>query len=122
MRTTLCLALLLTAAGCASNQAPSKAPESAPAEATQANTAPAAQPSAVSDPAAAPVKGKAKGSGGATNKDGKVCRTESVTNTRLKTKTVCLTPDEWTAREEAAKDAFRETNKSPMHPRLDSGG
>ena len=51
------------------------------------------------------------------NKDGKVCREETVTNTRLKNKKVCLTPEEWFARSEAAKDAFRETNRSPNNPR-----
>jgi hypothetical protein len=121
MRTTIYLALLF-AAGCASApetpSAPAAGAQSATAGQTTAQTAPAGQ---ASQTQAATAK-KASGGGGVANKDGKVCRTESVTNTRLKTKKVCLTQEEWMAREEAAKDAFRDTAKSPRHPRLDSGG
>jgi hypothetical protein len=125
MRTTIYLALLI-AAGCASAPETPSAPAAAQsatagqttAQTATAQTAPAGQASQTQ----APTAKKASGGGGVANKDGKVCRTESVTNTRLKTKKVCLTQEEWMAREEAAKDAFRETAKSPRHPRLDSGG
>lgn len=42
--------------------------------------------------------------------DGKqlLCKQETVTNTRLKNKKVCLTEDEWLARTGNARDAFRE--------------
>jgi hypothetical protein len=113
MRTTIYLALLV-AAGCASAPTTPPAPASSAQSATaQSESAPTAQTAATK---------KASGGGGAANKDGKFCRTESITNTRLKTRKVCLTAAEWSSREEAAKDAFRETAKSPRHPRLDSGG
>jgi hypothetical protein len=51
-----------------------------------------------------------------------VCREESVTNTRLKNKKVCLTRAEWRAREEAAKDSFRDANRHGVPPRSDGGG
>jgi hypothetical protein len=114
MRTTIFLALFV-AAGCASTPATPPAPAAPGAASATAQSQPAAS-------AQTAATKKATGGGGAANKDGKVCRTESVTNTRLKTKKVCLTPEEWMAREEAAKDAFRETAKSPRNPRLDSGG
>lgn len=42
--------------------------------------------------------------------DGKklICKKESVTNTRLRDKKVCLTPEQWQARTNNAKDSFRE--------------
>jgi hypothetical protein len=133
MRTTIGL-ILLVAAGCASapsEQAPATAApvvkaESAPAPvpATSVAKAESAQAAQTSQTAQAQTQAAkpAKGGGGVANKDGKVCRTESITNTRLKTRKVCLTPEEWQARSDTAQDAFRETAKSPMHPRLDSGG
>ncbi|WP_129781482.1 hypothetical protein [Peristeroidobacter soli] len=46
--------------------------------------------------------------------DGKkiICKQESVTNTRLKNKKICLTQDEWTARTNNAKDGFKEALNS----------
>jgi propanediol dehydratase small subunit len=42
--------------------------------------------------------------------DGKklVCKQESVTNTRLKSKKICMTPEEWQARTDNAKDGMRD--------------
>lgn len=42
--------------------------------------------------------------------DGKklVCRQESVTNTRLKNKKICMTPEEWQARTDNAKEGLRD--------------
>ena len=42
--------------------------------------------------------------------DGKkmICKQESVTNTRLKNKKICLTPEQWQARTDNAKDSFKE--------------
>ncbi|MBL8269685.1 hypothetical protein [Steroidobacter sp.] len=42
--------------------------------------------------------------------DGKklLCKQETVTNTRLKNKKVCLTEDEWLARTGNARESFRE--------------
>ena len=54
--------------------------------------------------------------------DGKklICKRESVTNTRLKDRKICLTEDEWLARTSNAKDGFREAaSKSEFIPRVD---
>jgi hypothetical protein len=40
-----------------------------------------------------------------------VCKTESVTNTRLKDRKVCLTKEEWSARTDSARDAFQDTKR-----------
>lgn len=40
-----------------------------------------------------------------------VCRQESVTNTRLKSRKICLTQAQWAERSDNAKDAFRDTMK-----------
>ena len=37
-----------------------------------------------------------------------ICKQESVTNTRLKSKKICLTPEQWQARTDNAKDSFKE--------------
>jgi hypothetical protein len=37
-----------------------------------------------------------------------ICKQESVTNTRLKNKKICLTPEQWQARTDNAKDSFKE--------------
>jgi hypothetical protein len=37
-----------------------------------------------------------------------ICKQESVTNTRLKNKKICLTPEQWQARTDNAKDAFKD--------------
>jgi hypothetical protein len=46
--------------------------------------------------------------------DGKkiICKQESVTNTRLKNKKICLSEDEWLARSSNAKDGMREAMRS----------
>jgi len=46
--------------------------------------------------------------------DGKkmICKQESVTNTRLKNKKICLTEAEWLARSNNAKDGMRETMRA----------
>lgn len=46
--------------------------------------------------------------------DGKqlICKQEGVTNTRLKTKKVCLTPEQWQARTDGAKDGMREAMRA----------
>jgi|GEM_PF-764201 len=41
------------------------------------------------------------------NKNGKVCKREDVTGSRMP-KRVCYTPDQWEARERAAREAVRE--------------
>jgi hypothetical protein len=97
MRKTLSL-IVLGIAGCASSPPQPSAP---------ATTAPAGQ-------AESAQTAQASGSGGVTNKDGKVCRMESVTNTRLKTKKVCLTPEEWFARSNTAQDAMNDMTKSQL--------
>ena len=38
-----------------------------------------------------------------------ICKQESVTNTRLKSKKICLSQDEWLARTNNAKDGVRDT-------------
>jgi hypothetical protein len=42
--------------------------------------------------------------------DGKkmICKQESVTNTRLKNKKICLTEEQWQARTDNARDSFKE--------------
>jgi hypothetical protein len=42
--------------------------------------------------------------------DGKklVCKQEGVANTRLKSKKICLTPEQWQARTDGAKDGMRD--------------
>lgn len=37
-----------------------------------------------------------------------LCKKEGVTNTRLKSKKICLTPEQWQARTNNARDAFQE--------------
>ena len=50
-------------------------------------------------------------------KNGKVCQYEDVTGSRMK-KRVCHTPEQWAARERAARDMVRELDrKSPGGPR-----
>lgn len=46
--------------------------------------------------------------------DGKklVCKQESVTNTRLKNKKICMTPEEWQARTDNAKDGMRDAARA----------
>lgn len=46
--------------------------------------------------------------------DGKqlICKQEGVTNTRLKSKKVCLTPEQWQARTDGAKDGVRDTMRA----------
>jgi hypothetical protein len=46
--------------------------------------------------------------------DGKklVCKQESVTNTRLKSKKTCLTEDQWLERSANAKDGFQEAKRA----------
>ena len=52
-------------------------------------------------------------------KNGKICQREEVTGSRMP-KRVCLTPEQWAARERAAKDMVRELDrKSPGGPRED---
>ena len=52
-------------------------------------------------------------------KNGKVCQYEDVTGSRMK-KRVCHTPEQWEARERAARDMVRELDrKSPGGPRLE---
>jgi hypothetical protein len=41
-----------------------------------------------------------------------ICKQESVTNTRLKTKKTCLTEDEWIARTNNAKDGLHEATRA----------
>lgn len=45
--------------------------------------------------------------------DGKVCEYEKVTGSRMK-KRVCYTPEQWGARQQAAKDAKREMDARPV--------
>jgi hypothetical protein len=40
-----------------------------------------------------------------------VCKTESVTNTRLKDRKVCMTKEQWAARTDSARDAFQDTKR-----------
>lgn len=40
-----------------------------------------------------------------------VCKKESITNTRLKSKKVCLTEEQWAARSDNAKDGFQEARR-----------
>lgn len=40
-----------------------------------------------------------------------VCKKESITNTRLKSKKVCLTEEQWAAREDNAKEAFGDSKR-----------
>src|SRR5262245_60481365 len=42
------------------------------------------------------------------------CRTEEVTGSRLQTKKLCLTKEEWAARERAARESFGETQNKPQ--------
>ncbi|MGJ4728239.1 hypothetical protein [Luteimonas sp. SDU101] len=50
-------------------------------------------------------------------KNGKICQHEDVTGSRMK-KRVCHTPEQWEARERAARDMVRELDrKSPGGPR-----
>ena len=46
--------------------------------------------------------------------DGKkiICKQESVTNTRLKNKKICLTEAEWLARSDNAKDGFQDAKRA----------
>ncbi|MFC4309553.1 hypothetical protein ACFPN2_10725 [Steroidobacter flavus] len=46
--------------------------------------------------------------------DGKklVCKQESVTNTRLKNKKICLTPEQWQARTDNAKEGVQDATRS----------
>lgn len=54
--------------------------------------------------------------------DGKkiICKRESVTNTRLKDRKICMTQDEWLARSNNAKEGFHEAaRQSEFIPRID---
>jgi len=42
------------------------------------------------------------------------CRSEDVTGSRLQTKKLCLTKEEWAARERAARDSFGEAQNKPQ--------
>jgi len=46
-------------------------------------------------------------------KDGKVCQLEDVTGSRMK-KRICYTPEQWEARERAAKELVRELDGKPV--------
>lgn len=61
---------------------------------------------AATDASAAPATPK-------TGKSDKVCTYEVVTGSRLK-KRVCLTPEQWAARERAAKELGRELDARPV--------
>lgn len=56
----------------------------------------------------------------APGKSGKVCRYEDVTGSRMK-KRICYTPEQWEARERAAKELVRELDGKSI-PRDGSGG
>src|SRR5262245_54016041 len=82
----------------------------APPSKPQAPTSPAAvEKSATTAALGEPMK----------KKDGTTvyCRRESVTNTRLRDRKVCLTKEEWAARTDSATEAFNDANKQPMPPR-----
>ena len=53
-------------------------------------------------------------------KSHKVCEYEDVIGTRMK-KRICLTPEQWEAREKAAKDFVREMDGKPL-PKDSNGG
>lgn len=46
-------------------------------------------------------------------KNGKVCQYEDVTGSRMK-KRICYTPEQWEARERAAKELVRELDAKPV--------
>lgn len=50
---------------------------------------------------------------GKEDRKGKVCRNEDVTGSRMP-KRVCHTPEQWAARERAAKEAVREMDARPV--------
>ncbi|MBV2208644.1 MAG: hypothetical protein KUL77_03650 [Thermomonas sp.] len=52
--------------------------------------------------------------------NGKVCQSEEVTGSRMK-KRVCLTPEQWEARERAGKELKREMDSKPI-PKDGQGG
>lgn len=54
------------------------------------------------------------------SKNGKVCQSEDVIGSRMK-KRVCLTPEQWEARERAGKELKREMDSKPM-PKDGQGG
>jgi len=46
-----------------------------------------------------------------------VCKQESVTNTRLRNRKVCLTKEEWAKRTDSARDAFKESDQPGLPPK-----
>ena len=46
-------------------------------------------------------------------KNGKVCKNEDVTGSRMK-KRICQTPEQWEARERAAREMVRELDSKPV--------
>lgn len=46
-----------------------------------------------------------------------LCRRESVTNTRLRTRRVCLTAAQWQEREMATRDALNQADRPGLPPR-----
>ena len=66
-------------------------------------------------PTAQPTRPPAK-----SGKSRKVCEYEDVIGTRMK-KRICLTPEQWEAREKAAKDFVREMDGKPL-PKDSNGG
>jgi hypothetical protein len=100
MRALSFVAIAVSIAGCGNT------PSTAEKATAQIAQTPAAQETAATSPSDSKI----------------VCREETVTNTRLKNKKICLTKAEWRAREEAAKDAFRDANRHGVPPRSDDGG
>lgn len=60
------------------------------------------------DPASAQASASVK-----PGKNGKVCQLEDVTGSRMK-KRICYTPEQWEARERAAKEVVRELDARPV--------
>jgi len=46
-----------------------------------------------------------------------VCKQESVTNTRLRNRKVCLTEQQWAQRTDTARDAFKESDQPGLPPK-----
>jgi len=118
-----CWLSLLTIAGCATQ--PASAPTVAgtaatPAPAAAAIAAPADSSQAGSTQAVAPTKDETEYGKQGKKKDGTVvyCREQLVTNSRLRSQKICLTKEQWVARERNAREAWREeADRSAMNPR-----
>jgi hypothetical protein len=112
---------LLIIAGCATQPAP--APTMAGTAATPVpavSAAPADSSQAGSTQASARTKDEIEYGREGKKKDGTVvyCREQLVTNSRLRSQKICLTKEQWVARERNAREAWREeANRSALNPR-----